>query len=60
MERHPRASWNTKALDKRCNPDVSTKLELFDHGSASVKFHLMPLEEVIEFERREEYDGDTR
>ena len=55
-ERRPRASWNAEALRKRCNPGVSTKLELRDHGSVSVKFHLIPLEEVIEFERLEEYD----
>ncbi|KAL7537665.1 hypothetical protein ACHAXR_011376 [Thalassiosira sp. AJA248-18] len=51
MEMYPHVSWNTKAIDKQCNPDVSTKLELGgDYGIASVKFHLIPLEDVIQFE----------
>ncbi len=50
MEMHPSVSWNIKALGKRCNPDVSTKLELPDHGRVSIKFHLMSLEDVIRFE----------
>jgi len=50
MECYPSVSWNTKALHKKCNPDVSTKLDFADHGKVSVKFHLIPLEDVIEFE----------
>ena len=50
IERFPSVSWNTKAIDKACNPDVSTKLELNDYGKVSVKFHLLPLEDVIKFE----------
>lgn len=60
MERHPAVSWNTKAINKKCNPDVSMKMELGEHGKVSIKFHLMPLEKVIEFEivvqRRQEVD----
>jgi len=52
MERYPEVSWNAKALHKQCNPDISTKLEIHDYGKVSIKFHLMPLEEVIEFEVR--------
>merc|ERR1719401_1323162 len=52
MERHPEVSWSAKAIGKACNPDVSTKLELDRYGKVSVKFHLMPLESVIEFENR--------
>ena len=50
IERFPSVSWNTKAINKVCNPDVSTKLELNDYGKVSVKFHLLPLEDVIKFE----------
>ena len=50
MEKHPTVHWNTKAKDKECNPDISTKIELADFGSVSVKFHLMSLENVISFE----------
>jgi len=49
-ERYSSVSWNVKALDKQCNPDVSTKLELCDYGKVSIKFHLIPLEDVIAFE----------
>ena len=50
MEKYPAVHWNTKAKDKECNPDISTKIELADFGSVSAKFHLMPLENVIKFE----------
>jgi hypothetical protein len=50
MEMHPSVPWNAKSFGKRCNPDVSASLELPDHGRVSVKFHLMPLEEVIKLE----------
>ena len=48
MDRFPSVSWNT--ADKVCNPDVSMKLELEEYGKVSVKFHLLPLEDVIKFE----------
>ena len=50
MKMHQNISWNTKARNKECNPDVSLKIELCDYGKVSVKFHLMPLEEVIKIE----------
>ena len=50
MARFPSFEWNTKAKDKETNPDVSTKIELSDFGTCSVKFHLMPLAEVIKYE----------
>ena len=50
MEKYPAVHWNTKAKDKECNPDISTKIELADFGSVSVKFHLISLENVIKFE----------
>ena len=50
MRKYPNISWNTKALNKQCNPDVSLKLDLPDYGRVSVKFHLTPLETVIKFE----------
>jgi predicted metalloenzyme YecM len=50
MRKYPSISWNTKALHKQCNPDLSLKLELPDYGRVSVKFHLIPLETVIKFE----------
>ena len=50
MEKYPSVSWNTKALSKECNPDISTKMELDVYGTVSIKFHLMPLEDVIKFE----------
>ena len=42
MTKYPDVQWNTKALTKICNPDISIKL-----GEWSAKFHLMPLECVI-------------
>lgn len=50
MRKYPSVAWNTKAYHKECNPDVSFKMELCDYRKVSVKFHLMPLEEVIKFE----------
>jgi predicted metalloenzyme YecM len=52
MDTFPSVSWNIKALNKYCNPDVSTTLDLPDYGDkvVSVKFHLLPLEDVIKFE----------
>ncbi len=50
MRKYPSVAWNTKAYHKECNPDVSFKMELCDHGRVSVKFHVMPLEAVIKFE----------
>ena len=46
-------SWSTKAMKKDCNPDVSAKLEIERYGTVSVKFHLMPLEDVINFELKQ-------
>ena len=53
MENYTQIRWNTKAKDKEINPDVSTKIEIEDFGECSVKFHLVALEEVIEFELRQ-------
>jgi predicted metalloenzyme YecM len=50
MDTFPSVSWNIKALNKYCNPDVSTTLNLPDGKEVSVKFHLLPLEDVIKFE----------
>jgi len=50
MDQYPAVNWNTKARDKECNPDISTKIELAGYGTVSVKFHLMSLENVIKFE----------
>ena len=50
MEKYTAVDWNTKAKDKECNPDISTKIDLADFGNISVKFHLIPLENVISFE----------
>eukprot|EP00555_Chaetoceros_dichaeta_P014576 CAMPEP_0198271018 /NCGR_PEP_ID=MMETSP1447-20131203/47473_1 /TAXON_ID=420782 /ORGANISM="Chaetoceros dichaeta, Strain CCMP1751" /LENGTH=450 /DNA_ID=CAMNT_0043963389 /DNA_START=12 /DNA_END=1364 /DNA_ORIENTATION=- len=46
----PCFEWSTKAKDKEMNPDVSTKIELPIFGTCTVKFHLMPLAEVIKYE----------
>jgi predicted metalloenzyme YecM len=53
MSRYPSILWNTKALNKACNPDVTANLNMNmpRYGKVAVKFHLMPLEEVIKFER---------
>ena len=50
MESHKDLPWNTKAKQKRINPDVSFKLEVEDFGICLVKFHLLALEKVIEYE----------
>jgi len=50
MESFPSVSWNIKALKKYCNPDVSMTLNLPGGKVVSVKFHLLPLEDVIKFE----------
>ncbi|CAJ1934426.1 unnamed protein product [Cylindrotheca closterium] len=47
---HPETNWNTKASSKEVNPDVSVKLDLSSFGTCSVKFHLLPLAKVIEYE----------
>uniref|UniRef100_A0A7S3PXU4 UBC core domain-containing protein n=1 Tax=Chaetoceros debilis TaxID=122233 RepID=A0A7S3PXU4_9STRA len=56
MEHFPHFQWNTKAKSKKINPDVSTKIELpSSHAggttTGSVKFHLVPLSDVIEYEK---------
>jgi uncharacterized protein len=53
MERHPKIPWDTKAKSKSINPDISLKLEVEGFGNCSVKFHLFPLAEVIEYEKKE-------
>ena len=50
MSEHSDIEWNTKASSKKVNPDVSLKLSLSSFGTCSVKFHLLPLEKVIEYE----------
>ncbi|KAL7553325.1 hypothetical protein ACHAWF_016620 [Thalassiosira exigua] len=61
MDSYRTVPWNTKALHKQCNPDVSTKLALDGYGAVSVKFHLIPLEDVIEFEKacKRNTNGDS-
>lgn len=46
--------WNTKAKTKQINPDISLKLDLEEEqfGMCSVKFHLMALRHVIEWEKK--------
>ena len=51
MNQHPSFQWNTKAMDKDVNPDVSLKVELDEFGVCGVKFHLMPLAKVIQYEK---------
>ena len=51
MTSHDNLNWSSKAKSKDINPDVSLKLELESFGICSVKFHLMPLAEVIEYEK---------
>ena len=46
MQRHPHLDWNVEALHKDCNPDVSLRV----NQSTTVKFHLVPLLNVIEWE----------
>jgi len=51
MTQFPGIEWKTKAKNKELYPDVSTKVELPNfNGTYSVKFHLMPLAEVIRYE----------
>jgi predicted metalloenzyme YecM len=52
MARHSSIQWNTKAKTKANNPDISLKLEELGEsfGTCTVKFHLMPLDRVIEWE----------
>ncbi len=50
MDLYSSTNWNRKALNKACNPDVNVKLSVPKYGAVSVKFHLIPLEDVIKFE----------
>ena len=53
MKEYPSIPWNTKAKSKNVNPDISLKVYLKkDFGQCSVKFHLMPLAEVIAYEKK--------
>ena len=53
MKRYPSIPWNIKAKEKKVNPDISLMVDLKkDFGKCSVKFHLMPLAEVIAYEKR--------
>lgn len=47
QQKHSKIPWNTKAMKKQVNPDISLKLSLDGFGTCSVKFHLMALEDVI-------------
>lgn len=51
QQKHPKVPWNTKAINKEVNPDISLKLTLDEFGTCSAKFHLMTLEDVIAAER---------
>lgn len=46
---HSNVPWNIKAMQKEVNPDISIQLRNQD---CSVKFHLIPLKQVIDFEKR--------
>ena len=49
---HPSVEFDTRALEKRCNPDVSMALSLGGGGAKlTVKFHLMALRDVVEYEK---------
>lgn len=50
MDDHPELDWSEKAMKKNVNPDISVKLDLPGIGICSVKFHLLPLAKVIEYE----------
>jgi predicted metalloenzyme YecM len=51
MAQYPTVKWSTKAKNKDSNPDVSVKMDLDElFGVCSVKFHLMPLARVIDYE----------
>jgi hypothetical protein len=47
---HSDIKWNVKAKNKKVNPDVSLNLELDGFGACSIKFHLLPLAKVIDYE----------
>lgn len=53
MRMNEGVDWNTKAIDKRLNPDVSLQIELEEFGLCTVKFHLYPLSKVIEYEKEQ-------
>lgn len=53
IKRHPRVGWNEKARHKEINPDISVKLHLEKTIKyCSVKFHSMPLADVIAAEKQ--------
>jgi len=52
VQQYPSCDWNLKAQGKDINPDVSLKVELDEFGLCSVKFHLLPLAKVIEYEKQ--------
>ena len=52
IARYPDLPWSRKAQNKAINPDISLKIDLPNYGRCSVKFHLMPLQEVIAVERK--------
>jgi len=51
QQTHSKVPWNTKAMDKEVNPDISVKIALDGFGTCSAKFHLMALEDVIAAEK---------
>jgi predicted metalloenzyme YecM len=51
MDTNSEVNWNKKAIVKPLNPDVSLQVELEDFGVCSIKFHLMPLSKVIDYEK---------
>jgi len=55
MKGHPQLAWNAKAKTKIINPDVSLKVNLGEaFATCSVKFHLVPLDKVIDYEKSQE------
>lgn len=51
IKRYPKIEWDLSAMHKTRNADVRVE---FEGGKISVKFHLQPLETVIESELAEE------
>ncbi len=51
QKKYPNVTWNTKAMNKQVNPDISVKLKTSHYGICSAKFHLMPLCDVIAAEK---------
>ena len=52
MAEHPQWTFDTRAIGKEINADVSICLNIKELGrAASVKFHAQPIEQVVAFEK---------